>query len=78
MTPKGAIPRTDMKYLIPITILVLLTSCAVFDSYQTKAAEDIAKGIATYCAATIQSEREVLREKVNALAAPSSIVITCG
>ena len=67
-----------MKIHILIALALMTSGCALFDSYQTKAAEDIAKGIATYCAATIESERAVLREKVNSLAAPSSIVITCG
>lgn len=66
------------NYILMAVIAVILSGCALFDSYQTKAAEDIAKGIATYCAATIESERAILREKVNALAAPNTIVITCG
>lgn len=67
-------------YILVGSLLIagLVPGCAVFDSYTTKAAEDVAKGIATYCAATIESERVLLRDKVNELAAPNSIVITCG
>lgn len=54
-----------------------ISGCAMFSDYTEKAAEEIATGIATYCAATIESERAILREKVNALAAPNTIVITC-
>ena len=67
-----------MKLYLIIFLAVGISGCALFDSYQTKAADDIAKGIATYCAATVASERAALREQVNALAAPSSIEITCG
>ena len=63
--------------LYSLIAVVLLSGCALFSDYQTRAAEDIAKGIATYCAATLESDRIALREEVNALAAPSSIVITC-
>ncbi len=57
---------------------VLLTGCATFDAYKSKAAGEIASGIASYCAETTQTVRDEIRAEVNEAAAPNSIIITCG
>ena len=68
-----------MKTFILLMLVAGFTSgCTIFDSYQTKAAGEIANGIKAYCEETTVSIREGLRDEVNKQAAPNSITITCG
>ena len=63
------------KHFILITVL-FLTGCAMFDTYKSKAAEDIALGIRHYCLDTTEDMRQAFRTEVNDLSAPNTIVIT--
>lgn len=69
--------KTVIQFWV-LAVVMIMTGCAIFDSYQTKGAEQIAAGIAHYCDDTTEDIREGLRAEVNALAAPNTIVITCG
>lgn len=64
--------------IIASLAVVFMSGCTTLDSYQTKAAGEIARGIGHYCNETPQSMREGLRADVNEQAAPDSIEITCG
>lgn len=52
---------------------LLLSGCAAFE---TEVAPKVAKAVNTYCEQP-QSERMLLRERVNGLIAPNSIKVTC-
>ena len=53
-----------------------LSGCGVFGGYQTKAAEEIVRGIDKHCDG--DSELGPLIDEVNTLAAPRSLDINCG
>lgn len=67
-----------MKKLLIVCMILSLSGCAVFSKQIDQAAKAAGKAVTFYCEnVTSQEIRESFRAKVNAVATPNSVTVTC-